>query len=42
MNFETRKKEFFERLDKDIKDILEKSLEEKNKISKIVNEVIYQ
>ena len=37
-----RNEEFFERLDKDIKDILEKSLEEKNKISKIVNEVIYQ
>ena len=36
-----RNEEFFDKLDKEIKDILEKSLNEKNKISEIVDKVIY-
>ena len=36
-----RNEEFFEELDKEIKDIMEKSSVEKNKISEIVDKVIY-
>ena len=36
-----RNEEFFNELDQEIKDILKKSLEEKNKISEIVDKVIY-